>query len=245
MPASPATELHLRSYDDVPSSGWHLYAQLVLPLQGQLAMDIGGRYGKATPLQAAFVRPETDHIQHSDGANRSLIVDFDFGAVAPDTAQRLLERPYAPIGAAAGKLVEFISLMRENGGAGTQVLANWLPLLLETLAGQPPQPLSRLSALLAHVEMQLAAPWSAEAMAKQANLSVSRLHALFREQLDTTPQAWLNSVRLQWVCRRLRETRLPIAQLALQAGFADQSALTHAMRRTMDTTPAAYRRGLA
>ncbi|MGV7207648.1 helix-turn-helix domain-containing protein [Oxalobacteraceae bacterium A2-2] len=241
----PSTELHLRSYDHVPTPGWHRYAQLVLPLQGQLAMDIGGRYGKVSPLQAAFVRPETDHIQHADGVNRSLIVDFDFDAVPPDTAQRLLEQPYPAIGAAAGKLVEFISLMREQGGAGTGTLANWLPLLLETLAGRPAQPVSRLSALLAHVEMHLASPWSAEAMAKHGNLSVSRLHALFREQLDTTPQAWLTSVRLQWVCRRLRETRLPIAQLALQAGFADQSALTHAMRRTMDTTPAAYRRGLA
>jgi AraC-like DNA-binding protein len=33
-----------------------------------------------------------------------------------------------------------------------------------------------------------------------------------------------------------------VAAIALSAGFSEQSALTRAMRRAMDTTPAAYRR---
>ena len=78
-------------------------------------------------------------------------------------------------------------------------------------------------------------------MAKVACLSVSRLHRVFRQELDTTPQAWLNAMRLRFVCRQLVESSLPIAQLATLAGYADQSALTHAMRRAMDTTPLAYR----
>jgi AraC-like DNA-binding protein len=49
-------------------------------------------------------------------------------------------------------------------------------------------------------------------------------------------------MRLRWVCRQLAATNLPIAQLATQAGYADQSALTHAMRRAMDITPLAYRK---
>ena len=41
---------------------------------------------------------------------------------------------------------------------------------------------------------------------------------------------------------QLAATDLPIAQLATLAGYADQSALTHAMRRAMDTTPLAFRK---
>ena len=40
----------------------------------------------------------------------------------------------------------------------------------------------------------------------------------------------------------LADTDLPIATLAYQAGFADQSALTRVMRRTTGLTPSAYRK---
>jgi AraC-like DNA-binding protein len=35
---------------------------------------------------------------------------------------------------------------------------------------------------------------------------------------------------------------MPIAEIALQLGYSDQTALTRAMRRELDQTPAAYRR---
>ena len=79
-------------------------------------------------------------------------------------------------------------------------------------------------------------------MARAAHMSVSSLHRAFRDELQTTPLAWLTDVRLRWVCGQLATTTLPIAQLAMLAGYADQSALTHAMRRAMDITPMAYRR---
>jgi transcriptional regulator GlxA family with amidase domain len=41
----------------------------------------------------------------------------------------------------------------------------------------------------------------------------------------------------------LRETRLPIAEIALAVGFSDQSALTRCLRRRRATTPLALRRG--
>ena len=79
-------------------------------------------------------------------------------------------------------------------------------------------------------------------MARASGLSVSRLHALFREERDCTPHDWLLECRLRLACEWLRATGRPVAEIALGAGFSEQSALTRAMRRTMDTTPAAYRR---
>ncbi|WP_229507913.1 helix-turn-helix transcriptional regulator [Massilia sp. Dwa41.01b] len=79
-------------------------------------------------------------------------------------------------------------------------------------------------------------------MARVAHLSVSRLHALFREELDMSPHAWLLQRRLDFACRCLAASAWPIAEVALQAGFADQAGLTRAMRQHLDTTPATYRR---
>jgi AraC-like DNA-binding protein len=79
-------------------------------------------------------------------------------------------------------------------------------------------------------------------MARCARMSVSRLHALFRAELDISPHAWLLRQRIGQACRQLAGTNQAIAAVALNAGFSDQSALTRAMRAQLDMTPAAYRR---
>jgi AraC-like DNA-binding protein len=122
------------------------------------------------------------------------------------------------------------------------LLQGWVPLLLDTLALDAPRPASRLAALMARVEADPGQPWTTEAMAAQLGLSVSRLHALFREELDLSPHAWLQGVRIARVREWLAGTDLPIAELALRAGFSEQSALTRAMRKATGLTPAAYRR---
>lgn len=70
----------------------------------------------------------------------------------------------------------------------------------------------------------------------------SRLHALSRSEWGLSPQAWLAERRIGHVRKWLTESDLPIADLALRAGYADQSALTRAMQRLTGLTPAAYRR---
>lgn len=236
-----STEIDLRSYD-APFSDTHDHAQMVLPLKGRLTLDINGSGALLHPLRAAFIAPGLVHTQFSHEPNQSLILDFDLAAVAPETAGLLADRPFAPVGAATAKLIDFMGMMQEQGAASAGVLANWTPLLLESLTRQPVRPASRLQAALTQFEAAPGQPWNTASMAKAACLSVSRLHRVFREELDTTPQAWLNAMRLRFVCRQLAQSSLPIAQLATLAGYADQSALTHAMRRAMDITPLAYRK---
>ena len=113
--------------------------------------------------------------------------------------------------------------------------------LLDTLGMGAPRPASRLAALLARIELDPGLPWTTETMARAANLSVSRLHALFREELDASPHGWLLDCRLKRACTLLGATDRPVAEIALATGFSEQSALTRAMRRMLDTTPAAYR----
>jgi AraC-like DNA-binding protein len=236
-----STEIDLRSYD-APFSDTHDHAQMVLPLKGRLTLDINGSGALLHPLRAAFIAPGLVHTQFSHEPNQSLILDFDLAAVAPETAGLLADRPFAQVGAATAKLIDFMGMMQEQGAASAGVLANWTPLLLESLTRQPVRPASRLQAALTQFEAAPGQPWNTTSMAKAACLSVSRLHRVFREELDTTPQAWLNAMRLRFVCRQLAQSSLPIAQLATLAGYADQSALTHAMRRAMDITPLAYRK---
>ncbi len=241
-PRAPGLELHLRSYGGARESDRHAYAQLVLPLSGEVALEIEGRQGRLDPLHGAVVAPGAWHSQCGAAPNLNLILDVGAGAFDQGPWQRLLERPFTAIGPAARKLVEFMGIMAAGGTPAPSVLAGWTPLLLDTLSLGAPQPASRLAALLARIEAEPGLPWTTEDMARTVGVSVSRLHALFRAEHETTPHEWLLGCRLRRACEWLAGTGQPVAAIALAAGFSEQSALTRAMRRAMDTTPAAYRR---
>jgi AraC-like DNA-binding protein len=243
----PSTvDLHLRSYGPLAAPDRHDYGQLVLPLSGALLLDVEGRQGMLDPLHAGFVAPGASHAQGGEAANRSIIVDIGAADLAAGTGERLFERPFAPLGPASRKLIEFMALMADSGGASNcappSVVRGWVPLLLDTLTLAAPRPASRLAALRARIEADPGLPWTTETMARAVGVSVSRLHALFREELDASPHAWLLEHRLGKAREWLASTAVPIAEIALRAGFSEQSALTRALRKATGMTPAAYRR---
>jgi AraC-like DNA-binding protein len=235
-------EIAIRSYGAQWAADRHAFAQLVLPVVGEVQLEIEGKAQRLTPLTGAVVVAGAWHTQSSAVQNRSLIVDVDQDAVSHPIWERVADRPFADIGPAARKLVEFMHLSFAGNLAQPTLLRGWLPLLLDTLTLEAPRVQSRLTALLAHAAANPGLPWTTESMAQFAHLSVSRLHALFQDELGTSPRAWLLAARIERACELLRHSTLGIADIAQQAGFADQSTLTRAMRSQLDTTPAAYRR---
>lgn len=239
---TPDIDLSIRNYGEIREPDRHDYAQLVLPLQGSVLLDIEGKEGRLDPLRAAFVAPGAWHSQLARGANRSIVVDIAPASLAPEVAGRLLEQPFRQVNAAAGKLIEFMGIMASQQAANALMLGAWTTLVLDTLTMQAARPRSRLAALTVRIEAEPGLPWTTESMARQAGLSVSRLHALFRSELDCTPHGWLLEARLKQVRDWLARGDRPIAEIACLAGFSDQSALTRAMRNATGLTPAAYRR---
>ncbi|MGR3667863.1 helix-turn-helix domain-containing protein [Sagittula sp.] len=90
--------------------------------------------------------------------------------------------------------------------------------------------------------MRLADPTTVADVAREAGTSVSGLKRLLRAKLDTTPAAYLSTLRIDEAERLLAEGRLPIAEIAMVTGYSDQSALNRAVRRERGTTPARIRK---
>ncbi|KAI1692263.1 bacterial regulatory helix-turn-helix protein, araC family domain-containing protein [Ditylenchus destructor] len=111
-------------------------------------------------------------------------------------------------------------------GRRDDIAGLWAPLLIDSLADERTDIRQRLHRLAAVVRAEPFFPWTIDMLAACASISESRLHALFSR----------NSVS------RLTAGCLPIAEIALRAGFSDQTALTRAMRNAVGETPAAYRR---
>jgi len=79
-------------------------------------------------------------------------------------------------------------------------------------------------------------------LAADEAVSPTRLARQFRTRFRRGIGEYLRQVRLEWVAEALLRTEHPIALLALQAGFADQSHLTRDFRRVFGSTPAVFRR---
>lgn len=73
-----------------------------------------------------------------------------------------------------------------------------------------------------------------------ADLSASYLIRAFKEHYGMTPHAYLVNRRIQFAATQLRQGRL-IADVALEAGFADQAHFQRAFKQHLAATPGQYR----
>lgn len=79
-------------------------------------------------------------------------------------------------------------------------------------------------------------------LAKRIGMSVRQFNRRFREVFGTNPRTFLIKTRIQAACEVLRSSDKPIAEIALDFGFCDQSAFTQHFRKHMGITPATYRK---
>lgn len=96
---------------------------------------------------------------------------------------------------------------------------------------------------LAHVETHLDARLDADLLADRAALSRHHFHRVFHAHVGCSVGAYITWRRLQRACALLASGREPVLEIALQVGYASAQALAKAMRRELDTTPSAVRRG--
>jgi AraC-like DNA-binding protein len=83
---------------------------------------------------------------------------------------------------------------------------------------------------------------SLASVAVECNLSVSHFAHAFRRTFGRPPHRWLLERRINAVKNLLLTSRLPLAEVASQCGFADQSALSRSFRRVLGESPGEWRR---
>jgi len=81
-------------------------------------------------------------------------------------------------------------------------------------------------------------------IADAAYRSPSHLARVFSAEVGIPPHRYLISLRVKRAQHLLARTNRPIAEIALDCGFTHQEHLTRLFRKHLETTPAAFRRGL-
>lgn len=95
--------------------------------------------------------------------------------------------------------------------------------------------------LEAHLDGKIALRQVAEA----CELSVSHFARAFKQTFGMPPYRWLIELRVKRARGLMMDSRVPLADIAIQSGFADQSALSRSFKRIHGVTPGTWRRSTA
>jgi len=80
------------------------------------------------------------------------------------------------------------------------------------------------------------------ALARVAGIHATHLARTFHAHVGCTVTEYVHRLRIEWARERVERTELALADVALDAGFADQAHFTRVFRRETGTTPLEYRR---
>lgn len=244
----PILTLRQYSHDLIIHS--HEHAQLVFGLSGALDFEIDGRGSQVVQQSFAVVPSGAHHACGSANGSRCLVLDVpgdqwvsqSLGDHA-ESSRRLLDNAgRLSLDAGQSQLVAWLA----NSPVEDPLIAQQgAVLLLASLNNARPDSVGtrRLpyAALNAHIDQYAAYPLQVADLARVAGCS-ARLHARFVAECGQTPMDYIRSRRLHKAVTLLRESMLPIGEIACRVGYSSQSAFAAAVLREFGTSPGKLRR---
>lgn len=103
----------------------------------------------------------------------------------------------------------------------------------------------KIKRILDYIEAHIDSDISLNDLASVAGLSPFHFSRVFKRAKGETPCQFVRSRRLEYARSLLAKTEMPLAELSLQCGFANQSHFTAAFTRALGVSPARYWRLVA
>ncbi len=110
---------------------------------------------------------------------------------------------------------------------------------------QPERENDPLSQLALKIRAEPARSWNVTAMARRCGMSVPHFNRRFRQRFGLSPLRYVIRTRVARAVALLRESDLPIAQIAESSGYADVFFFHRQFRQIAGVTPGAVRHGEA
>lgn len=241
-----STSIDIRSYSGLAERHRHPYHQIIMPCKGMLEIEVERTAGRVGGSIGSFVQAGSHHTFLASQANAFIVLDVPVGR-GPQALDHAAVPAFFAIGPDVRGLLDYMIAVDPRQPLAPPLRQAWADLLLDRLPGHDCRPDKAEMAVrraTSYMQRRLADPIRIGDIAQAAGMSPSRLHDAFLRRRDATPHALLVALRLDAAERLLADPSLPIAEVALRSGHADQSALTRAMRRERGTTPAQVRRRL-
>ena len=153
-------------------------------------------------------------------------------------------------GVSAGIDLALAFLEEDQGAALAREVARMLVVYLQRPGGQsqfsaalagPPPRTPALRTVIDHVTADPSGDHSLARLAEHLALSPRHLTRLFREELDTTPARFVESIRLD-VARALLDDGYAATEAATRSGFPSYESMRRVFVRELGIAPGAYQR---
>lgn len=246
------TETRYAPRADLPRH-YHEHAYFCLVRRGGYEESFGTCRRTCGPMTLAYHPPEEVHAQRMGEAEvRSFNVEVTpawwprLGVVEPlrQRGADLTGGPAAPLAVRLHEEFRHFDLASPLAVEGL-VLELLAAALRAAATPKGPRPPAWLLRARDRLHDEFAEPPRLADVAAEAGVHPGHLAATFRRHFRCTPGEYVRRRRIDWACRQLVDTDLPLAELALAAGFADQSHFGRTFKRQMGLTPAAYRQQFA
>ncbi|HKX32694.1 MAG TPA: AraC family transcriptional regulator [Blastocatellia bacterium] len=234
----------------------HHRALLCFVLQGAYTETYGKRTRECRASSMLFHPAEESHVEHfHEAGGHSFVIEIE-----PQWMDRLREQ-VALIDAPAefhGGVLELLArrlyheFVRTDGpldGASGLVIEG---LILEMIgeisrrrsprtAGSLPNWLQRAREL---IHQRFAEPLTLAEIAGAVEVHPVHLAQMFHKSYRCTVGDYVRQRRIDYACHALAATETPIVEIALAAGFCDQSHFTRTFKRSLGVVPSQYRHAL-
>ncbi|MFA5264912.1 MAG: helix-turn-helix domain-containing protein [Opitutaceae bacterium] len=99
----------------------------------------------------------------------------------------------------------------------------------------------RIAVVIDRIHRQIGAPHPLDELARNAGLSRSQFHLLFRASMGRSPQEYLEERRMELARFYLTTTALSVAEIAASVGYADPFYFTNRFRKRFAVSPRGLR----
>ena len=224
----------LRRYQSDISSHSHDFAQLVIPLDGPLEIEVQGQGRRLAPGFACVIAPGERHDYAADPALSFLVQESHW------LPEALGERPFIPLDEPQRHYLAFLHQMVRQGRHVAGMEQTWLNLLAQG-QGMVPALAPRMTRVQRHIEAHLAEPLGNERLAAVACLGQSQFKHAFRQQFGISVSHYVRSRRIALARTLLSHSALRIGEVANRCGYQDQGAFAERFLTETGLTPSRWR----
>ncbi|HHF0554337.1 AraC family transcriptional regulator [Vibrio diabolicus] len=238
----------------------HSYAQVLLGWRGTMACEFERESGNIGHGTVAIVPDNAPHFYNGLSEDSELLV-IDLAPADPyiqaleqacnlSLKESVFQQPYfLDLGTESQILLDFAAQKVSQGQMSPQINCQLVSLFLTQLGQMsssvtPPAPHRRLEAshLNTYIDQNISTALTNAQLAQAMHLSESHFYCLCQRQFGVTPQKYVMQRRMQKAQFLLRNSHMPMTELAAEVGFAQLSSFSRAYKRSFQHSPSDVRR---